>query len=100
MYHIISDSNIRDIWLFYKNKYIFILTFMQSIINGLCIKAQPRSIFFGQKNLIKYGLNSARAGKVNKIRPTSYTVMDFEILQILKIKFETICNNKERHIEI
>ncbi len=49
--------------------------------------------------LIKYGLNSARTGKVNKTRPTSYTVMDLEILHILKIKTSTICNKKERHIE-
>jgi hypothetical protein len=41
------------------------------------------------------GLNSAQAGKGNKTRPTSYTVMDFEMLYILKIKFSTYLSNKK-----
>ena len=62
-------------------------------------KRRPGLIFLVKNKLIKYGLNSARAGKVNKTRPTSYTVMDFEMLHILKIKASTLCNKKERHIE-
>ena len=66
-------------------------------------KRRPGLIFLVKNKLIKYGLNSVRAGKVNKTRPTSYTVMDFEMLHIythvLKIKASTLCNNKERHIE-
>ena len=38
------------------------------------------------------------AKTVNEIKP-SYTVMDFEMLHILKIKASTICNRKERPIE-
>jgi len=57
---------------------------------------RPRTI---KNNLIKNGFNSVRAGKANKTRPTSYTVINFEMLHILKIRASTICNKKERHIE-
>jgi len=42
-----------------------------------------------------------RSGPVKRIktRPTSYTVIDFEMLHILKIKASTFSNKKERHIE-
>ena len=63
------------------------------------IKFGPGPFFLVKNKLINYGLNSARAGKMNKIRPTSYTPVDFEMLHILKIKASTICNKKERHIE-
>jgi aryl carrier-like protein len=64
-----------------------------------CIKDGPAHFFLAKNKLIKYGLNSARAGKVNKTWPTSNTVMDFEMLHLLTIKASTICNKKERHIE-